>query len=295
MLMGFVATVAGVLVGKKIYDIKKNMLNETDEEEYDTYSCEEEYKDNEECENEKIKFEDSNIKRHYTIMITEREFIAALAAQLYEQAPNRSPRNADFIIKQARDLFRADSCNSNEWYTLRISPTELYTYLEKILYKIPEFAELNITQKEYDNGLRNPYDENRPKYHFVSSYDTEIKDSWRYDFVDLDAFIRNFHNRLLKELDANEDCFGCENSCEGEPTDCINCSLCICNPNFTNNFNSRRVPKGDHKFCCSYDCYRCYYICCEECKYKDNCEHKCEGSSDTCGLAIKDVKPDEDY
>lgn len=62
---------------------------------------------------------------------------------------------------------------------------------------IPEFVELNLSQVEFEKGI-SVNDETWPKFAFTSRYDVNTPESWKNDFIDLDAFIGNVHHRLIK-------------------------------------------------------------------------------------------------
>ena len=222
--------------------------------------------------------------RKEVFCLYERDLMKTVGGQLFDQAPNREPRKAETIMKKLRDSFREKAYNDNEWYSWNIPAEELYETVEKLLKDIPEFRDLNLSQIEYENGV-SVDDEDRPKYSFSSRYDVYDKDSWKDDFVDLDAFVRNVVLNLKREKIANEDCF----LCKYEGTGSEKCKNCIVNPKLEFNYSSPRIPKGDHKFACKYDCYRHYYICCEECDHQDNCEHKCDSCSEDCGNAINHI------
>ena len=213
--------------------------------------------------------------RKETTMLTERTLMKAIGGQLFDQAPNRQPRKAEIIMIKVRDAFREDANNSNEFYTLRVS--DIYNYVKKLLMGIPEFVELNLSQNEYEKNIQ-VNDPNRPKFAFVSRFDKETSESWRRDFIDLDAFIRNAVNNIYADIDIETDCFGCAN----KGTDV--CKSCYVNSDFRNNYKDKREPKGIYTFACKYDCPKGYYICCEECKH--NCNTKCSSSSKECGQDI---------
>ena len=206
----------------------------------------------------------------------------ALAGQLYAQAPNRMPRNIEIIMKKAQEQFRLDACNHNEYYNLRLDTDKAYDYFKKLLESIPEFRDLNLSQIEYDNHI-SVDDENRAKYSFSSAYDKNDSESWKNDFIDLDAFYRNFYNLILYLNKEDDDCFLCSH--QGKNDD--KCSTCIRNPEICNdNFDYPRTPKGEYTFACRYDCFIDRYICCEECNDKNVCSNKCSSSSDKCNNAL---------
>lgn len=230
--------------------------------------------------------------RKETICISERNLMFTVAGQLYDQAPNRQPRKIDEIMRGVQSNFRNDvRCNNNnEWYSINVEKDKTYEFVKSMLESISAFQELNLTQNEFEAGIAVD-DENRGKWKVTTSYDKNDADSWRNDFIDLDAFIRNVDMRLLNIIDIESDCFLCiHQDKESKSTlDCGSnekCKSCCINPNLTNNYEGGRQPKGEYTFACKYDCPKSRYICCEECEDKGTCSSVCDSHSKDCGLAI---------
>ena len=228
--------------------------------------------------------------RKDTIRISERNLMFVVAGQLFDQAPNRQPRKAEIIMQKLRDAFRSEAYNDNEYYTVIIEPDNLYGWMKDKLFSIPEFQELNLTQEEYEKGI-SADDESRPKYCFTTRYDVYDSESWKSDFIDLDAFVQNVHRMLLVLIDTEEDCFGCIR----QNKDCVStldcgksdfCKGCSVNPNLENHYEGCRQPRGKFTFACKYNCFKHRYICCEECDEKESCMNKCDGDSEDCGNAL---------
>lgn len=128
------------------------------------------------------------------ILLSERDLIYVIAGQLYEQAPNRQPRNAEKVIFDVRDKFRSEAEKIDDFYFMRIEQTEVYKYIDDMLKGIKEFVDLNLSQNEYEQGI-DVEDDNRPKFMFTSMYSTI---DWKDDFIDLDAFVNNVVRKILK-------------------------------------------------------------------------------------------------
>lgn len=230
--------------------------------------------------------------RKETICISERNFMYVVAGQLYDQAPNRQPRKADEIMRGVQFNFRNDArCNNeNEWYFINVEKNKICEFIQSMLMSISAFQELNLTQNEFESGI-SVDDENRGGFKLTSRYDKNSADSWRDDFIDLDAFIQNVNRRLIDIIDIESDCFLCIHQDENSKStlDCGSdekCKSCHINPNLTNNFECGRQPKGEYTFACKYDCPKSLYICCEECGDKETCDSVCDSHSIDCGLAI---------
>ena len=233
--------------------------------------------------------------RKETIMISERDLMFVIAGQLFDQAPNRQPRKAEIIMQKVRDAFRSQAVNDNEFYSIRIENEKVYDWIKDLLFSIPEFQELNLSQIEFEKGV-SVDDESRPKFSFTTAYDKYDSESWKTDFIDLDAFVGNVNRSLYMIKNAEEDCFFCiyqdeSNSSVLAAGNSDKCKNCCVNPDLKNNYTENRRPRGQHTFSCKYDCYKGFYICCEECTLKETCDHKCDSSSNDCGLTMfKDSK-----
>lgn len=221
--------------------------------------------------------------RNKSICLSERTLMYCVGGQLFDQAPNRQPRKAEIIMQKVRDDFRKDAYNANEYYTLVIEENCLQKFIRKLLMEIPEFVDLNLSQIEADNNV-SVDDESRGKYRFTSRYDKETSESWKHDFIDLDAFIRNVINNIYMVIEDEKDCFCCAHEKKSEA-----CKTCRVNEEFSINYECGRQPKGQYTFACKYDCFKSRYICCEECSEKDTCSKKCDGNSKECGSAINRI------
>lgn len=234
--------------------------------------------------------------RQESIRISERTFVEALAASIYGHAPNKQPRKVETIMIKARDAFRNhEMCyNDNEYRTISLPLEEMRKQFYEMLRGIEELCELNLTQIEFEQGIKWD-DPNRSGYKIVTRFDVHDSESWKTDFIDLDALIPNAICMMewMTNSDCDHDCSFCANKPEG----CGPCGVCsdleenLCdkctnNPSHSNNYKSRRFPRGEYTFACKFDCPECKYICCEECPKKDGCKHRCDGESKTCGNAI---------
>lgn len=232
--------------------------------------------------------------RKETICISEHKLMFVIGGQLFDQAPNRQPRKAEIIMQKVRDSFREKSFNDNEYYSVAIEKENLYKWIEELLFEIPEFKELNLSHIEYEKEI-SVDDESRPKFAIHTRYDKYNSESWKEDFIDLDAFVQNVNRMLQIIIDSDSDCFCCVhqgNNAEstldcGTDEECKNCSV---NRNLKNNYECCRQPKGKYTFACKYDCPKNLYICCEECEEKESCTNKCNGKTENCGNAISRIE-----
>lgn len=231
--------------------------------------------------------------RKETIRVSETDLMFVIAGQLFDQAPNRQPRKSEIIMQKVRDSFRKIADNHNEWYTFGVEKDKLYDWFHDLLFAIPEFRELNLTQIEFEQGI-SVDDENRPPFKFSTRYDVETSESWKYDFIDLDAFIQNVNYEYERIFTSKQDCYLCIHQRGSDSAlGCGNgdiCKTCSVNPNLKNNYECCRNPRGKYTFACKYDCPRNCYVCCEECDEKESCEFICDSKSAECGQKINEKK-----
>lgn len=219
--------------------------------------------------------------RKQTENLYERDLMKAVAGQLFDQAPNRQPRKVYEIMRQVRDNFRKDARKfGDDFYYLSVADLPKYVY--NLLFNIPEFKELNLSQIEFEQGVKFD-DKERPRYRLVSRFNTGGEESWKRDIIDLDAFSRNVVDTIYKLADADRDCMGCIRANSDL------CSKCYINPDLRMYYKGNREPKGIYTFSCKYDCPKGLMICCEECN-KENCDTRCDSQSEDCGLAINRLK-----
>ena len=227
--------------------------------------------------------------REKLITISERTFVYCLAGQLYEQAPNHKPRKADIIMGKAIQAFRNHENHAiilGDMHQVSIKEGTLCEFCDTLLKSIPEFMELNLSQNEYEKNI-SVDDLNRPKFAFTTRYDVATEDSWRDDFIDLDAFVNNVQRNIYDRIHRNNDCFLCTSQNANSestlsPGDGDRCKTCAINPNHTFNYSSARYAKGEYTIVCNFDCYKSKYICCSECDNKDSCKHRCDSTPDKC-------------
>lgn len=147
-------------------------------------------------------------------IISNKVVIGCVAYCIYRQAPMNKPRNVDKIIEHIKSYF-INECKDKEHYfkcsdgyiSFQIEEKDVDNFINDMLFASEDFKNLNLSQYEVDNDIKYD-DENRGKFAFVSR-DTYIKEY--YDFIDLDACIRNICNQLFWEF---LDCDLFANRCE---------------------------------------------------------------------------------
>lgn len=146
------------------------------------------------------------------ILLTASNVLGMVGFYAYSQCPNNSPRKIEIVMSKLKIKIEKDFElpfeSDKTFYTKELEQEKVYEYIYKLLHDIPEFKEWNLSQIEYDNGIKVD-DENRPKYSFTSAYDVRDENYWKNDFVDLDAFINNvvrglFEMKYLDDMDRKE-------------------------------------------------------------------------------------------
>lgn len=126
-------------------------------------------------------------------ILTARAFKGAVAYYAYTQTPGMKPRNIDKVMDAIQNIIDVEFevvCG-DFWYLN--CEGDFYNYIKEKLMSIPEFVDWNLSQKEKEANI-SVDDPSRATFAFVSRYDYPKEE---YDFVDLDAFIRNVHRLIL--------------------------------------------------------------------------------------------------
>ena len=123
-------------------------------------------------------------------------------------APRNRPRNMDKIMSHVIENAEQACVDVVNNRHLFMTHTEFSDWLTDMLKSCPDFCNLNLSQNEVDSGV-SVDDESRPKYAFTSVYNVETEDSWKNDFIDLDAAIRNIYDCIIAAHEET-DCFLCD-------------------------------------------------------------------------------------
>lgn len=123
-----------------------------------------------------------------TICVSLDEFIRVTTGWIYALAPYHKPRFIDEIVDEIIKRFKAN-CKSigTDFFYHEVELKDLYKFIENILMPIDKFRDLNLSPLEYKQGI-DVDDPNRPKFQFVSAFDSVPDDD---NFVDLDACIQD--------------------------------------------------------------------------------------------------------
>ena len=213
--------------------------------------------------------------------ISKRELVSNMAYVITDMAPDNRPYQMDTILSKIVDKIAELENNPVEMTgesgetsimqakfdsflgDVRIAVfSESVISLDIIAFKlahyfvnsIPEIRALNLSMVEREAGIVDPDDTRRSvKYRVTTMYDTIDKDTWKTDFIDLDALVGN----LSSEFESvGEYCTGVV----GE--EIIQA-------------RKKRYPRAGARTCCAMDCPVGKYVCCVECKSKDTCAFSC--------------------
>ena len=123
-----------------------------------------------------------------TICVSLDVFIRVATGWIYALAPYHKPRFIDEIVDEIIKRFKTD-CKSigTDFFYYEVELKDLYKFIENILMPIDKFRDSNLSPSEYKQGI-DVDDPNRPKFQFVSAFDSIPDDD---HFVDLDACIQN--------------------------------------------------------------------------------------------------------
>ena len=133
---------------------------------------------------------------NYVVTVSLGDFVKYAIGEIYYLAPNHKPRAIDEIQDAIIGRFM-DGCEhiGKDFFYHEIALKDLYKFISDILMPIEKFQELNLSQREFDVGIKVD-DENRAEFVFTDMY-TSIPE---YDgFIDLDACIQNIFSRFELE------------------------------------------------------------------------------------------------
>lgn len=167
-------------------------------------------------------------------------------------------------------------------YQLRMTEQEMWNWLHNTLFAFKDYQNLNLSYNEREAGI-DVNDENRPQFAFHTRYDINTKESWKNEFIDLDAVIQNVMSTLCPVRLKDEDTIQLKSCtfCEHYDKESNECLTCINNKKFKDNFmiisadEDEHYRKKDEKKWCEQSCTNQYDICCYSCSEKDNCENRC--------------------
>lgn len=213
--------------------------------------------------------------------ITKRELVSNMAYVITDMAPDNRPYQMDTILSKIVDKIAELENNPVEMtgesgktsivqakFDSFLGDVRIAVFSESVIplciiafklahyfvNSIPEIRALNLSMVEREAGIVDPDDIRRSvKYRATTMYDKIDKDTWKTDFIDLDALVGN----LSSEFESvGEYCTGVVKE-EIIQT------------------RKKRYPRAGVRTCCAMDCPVGKYVCCVECMSKDTCAFSC--------------------
>ena len=168
--------------------------------------------------------------------ISNKDCINGITGVIYEMHPYHKPENINDIVDAIEKYYTDNVPKKEKKYSFKLldfkSYNEFKDILDKLLKSIDAFRKYNISKALKDKGVIDPEDPRNSGIVF-SDRCTEIEEY--YDFIDLDACIRNIALQIWNTKEYGEDCFLCKYAKKYgsmEPGNQI-CNTCICNNNIT--------------------------------------------------------------
>ena len=214
--------------------------------------------------------------------ISKRELVSTIADVIVDMAPDNRPYLMDTILSKITDKIAELETtpvkftnNSGEAMILQskfnpfLGGFYIFVFCERkisistitlplayyFVNSIPEIRALNISMAEREAGIVDPDDPRRSrKSRITTIYDKSDRDTWKNDFIDLDALAHNLSeafNSVGKYSDGVVD----ENTIQTR---------------------KKHYPRGNVQTVCSLGCPIGKYICCAECKSKETCNVSCD-------------------
>lgn len=134
------------------------------------------------------------------------KIVGVLSGCTYALAPNFEPRKITIIIKKFVEKAKSHGDISTlfeeyqTFYFFKNSEEGLEKLLREILFSIPEFLELNLTQREFEAGVTLNDEDRDTKIVFSTRYGSDVTGP-EDDFIDLDAIIQNIIFNLNRIVD----------------------------------------------------------------------------------------------
>lgn len=126
--------------------------------------------------------------------ITLHKTMAVVAYCAYEIAPRHKPRNIEVVMEKVQAYLKEhleQPLPFDKTFRLKeIAESDIKPFIHDMMFSIPEFLDWNLSEVEIENGVKVD-DEGRDGFVFTSIYDARDENSWKTDFIDLNAFVQN--------------------------------------------------------------------------------------------------------
>ena len=115
--------------------------------------------------------------------ITLHKTMAVVAYCAYEIAPRHKPRNIEVVMEKVQAYLKEhleQPLPFDKTFRLKeIAESDIKPFIHDMMFSIPEFLDWNLSE------------EGRDGFVFTSIYDARDENSWKTDFIDLNAFVQN--------------------------------------------------------------------------------------------------------
>jgi hypothetical protein len=139
------------------------------------------------------------------LVVTIKDMVGAVSCQAIIQS-QLFPRNLLTVLEKYASILDNNFFNENvevlAGIKYKIVKIEDIKVAIELLKDIPEFLDWNLSENERMDGVKVD-DKNRPAFNFVTRY-TSIHEM--DDFIDIDAFIRNAVDLVIRNTYAYRDC-----------------------------------------------------------------------------------------
>lgn len=132
-------------------------------------------------------------------IISKNDILSSLAYCAIRQSPYNYPENLLNALQDVSNyldnmgIFKSTAKHDYDSY-LHVNEKYLLNLITQIIKNVLSVSIWNVSKVEQNNGISDPNDTNRTNKHaFVSRYSYPTPD---YDFIDLDALIRNTFNMI---------------------------------------------------------------------------------------------------
>ena len=213
--------------------------------------------------------------------ISKRELVSNMAYDITKMAPDNRPYQMDTILSKIVDKIAELENNPVEMtgesgkpfivqakFDSFLGDVQIAVFSESVISRsiiafklahyfvnsIPEIRALNLSMVEREAGIVDPDDIRRSgKYRVTTMYDMIDKDTWKTDFIDLDALVGNLSSEFESVGEYHTGVVGEE----------------------IIQTRKKRYPRAGVRTCCAMDCPVGKYVCCVECMSKDTCVFSC--------------------
>lgn len=222
----------------------------------------------------------NNKRSNDNISFNQRNIVKYTIGTICEMAPLNSPRKIEDILNHINQAIQKIGMPFLNDYRITLSESQFKEWLTTTLMNCKEFCELNLNYYQFtktgsanDKYIGSSSNSKIFSYRFDKCNNHE---SWKYDFIDLDACIQNIVYELVREETVQTDCFLCSNKYTNTDL-CRNCTL---NPEYENNYHMDNMPCDNSipRWCGIFECKNCKAICCVDCDEYNTCDDVCSSA-----------------